>query len=87
MNNEEPLESCLKRCNFTGWTSEKIIERYETVLASREKQITDLSGELGNLYEKIQYLTDKNKTLFDELETAKEKLLKKVKQSNPRKIF
>jgi cell division protein FtsB len=81
MNNEEPLESCLKRFNFTGWSPKKIIERYENVLASREKQITDLSMEIGNLYEKNTFLSDKNKTLFDELELTREKLEKRVKKN------
>jgi hypothetical protein len=78
MNGEEPLESCLKRCNFTGWAPEKVIERYENVLASREKQITDLSGEIGNLYEKNTFLMEKNKTLLEELEATKERLEKRV---------
>jgi hypothetical protein len=43
------LSSSLKNYNFKGWTTEKIIEKYESVLASRENQIADLSSELGTV--------------------------------------
>jgi predicted RNase H-like nuclease (RuvC/YqgF family) len=74
-----PLESCLKRSNFTGWSSEKIIERYESVLASREKQITDLSIEMGYLNEKITSLSDENKDLAEELKKVQTRLDKRVR--------
>ena len=41
------LSSSLKNYNFKGWTTEKIIEKYESVLASRENQIADLASEIG----------------------------------------
>ena len=43
------LSSSLKNYNFKGWTTEKIIEKYERVLGSRENQIEDLSSELGTV--------------------------------------
>ena len=42
--NTEYFDSSLKHFNFKGWTADQILEKYESVLASREKQITDLSN-------------------------------------------
>ena len=44
------LKSSLKNYDFKGWTSDKIIEKYEQILSVREKQIEDLSLEFGNVY-------------------------------------
>jgi flagellar biosynthesis chaperone FliJ len=52
------LNSSLKNYNFKGWTSDKIIEKYEYVLASREKQIEDLSLEFGNVYQNLNKYTE-----------------------------
>lgn len=73
--------SSLKFFNFNGWTNEKIIEKYETVLASREKQITDLSMEIGSINDKINFLTDKCKSLQEENEMLKNRLQKRVRQN------
>ena len=70
--------SSLKFFNFDGWNPQKIIEKYETVLASREKQITDLSMEIGSVYDKITSLTDKCKDLQEENEMLKNRLQKRV---------
>jgi predicted nucleic acid-binding Zn-ribbon protein len=71
-------ESSLKYFNFEGFSQEKIIEKYEVVLASREKQITDLSIEIGAINERLSNLSDKCKHLAEENEILKNKLQKKV---------
>ena len=53
MNVNNELISSIKNFNFKGWTSDKIIDKYEQVLACREKQIEDLSIELGNIYQSM----------------------------------
>lgn len=70
--------SSLKFCNFEGWTSQKIIEKYEIVLTSREKQITDLSIEIGSLNERISNMSDKLKSTIEENEQLKNRLQKRV---------
>jgi hypothetical protein len=46
-------KSSLKYFNFEGMSNEKIIEKYDEVLAQREKQIEILSHEVGVLNEKL----------------------------------
>ncbi len=60
MRNPENKEivSSLKNYNFKGWTSDKIVEKYEFVLSSREKQIEDLSLEFGNVYRNLNQYMD-----------------------------
>lgn len=70
--------SSLKYFNFQGWTQDKIIEKYENVLTSREKQITDLSIEIGSLNDRISFLAENLKNFKDENEILKNKLQKKV---------
>jgi hypothetical protein len=74
------LEDCssLKFFNFQGWTHEKIIDKYENVLASREKQITDLSIEIGSLNDRVSQLSDNLKNFQDENEILKTRLQKRV---------
>ena len=55
--NAEKFDSSLKHFNFKGWTADQILEKYESVLASREKQITDLSIEMGSINDKLNILT------------------------------
>jgi len=45
--------STLKLCNFEGMDKDQIINKYEQVLASREKQVEDLCIEIGSLNEKL----------------------------------
>ena len=71
--------SSLKFFNFQGWTQEKIIEKYETVLTSREKQITDLSMEIGSLNDRLSYLSDNFQSTKEENEMLKNRLHKRVK--------
>ncbi len=70
--------SSLKYYNFENWSLEKIIEKYEVVLMSREKQITDLSIEIGRINDLVTVLSDKNKLLTDENEMLKVRLQKRV---------
>ena len=72
-------DSSLKNFNFKGWTADQILLKYENVLATREKQITDLSLEIGAVNDKINYLTDENARLQEENTIYKEKLAKKEK--------
>jgi hypothetical protein len=72
----EVNESSLKHFNFTDWTPDKIIEKYEIVLASREKQITDLSIEMGDNNNKISILTEKCNSLEHEVNDLKGRLNK-----------
>ncbi len=50
--------SSLKKFNFEGMTTEEIINKYESVLSSREKQILDLTVEIGNANSEINKLTE-----------------------------
>jgi hypothetical protein len=75
MNNEG---SSLQRFKFEGWSKDKIIEKYETVLASREKQITDLAMEIGVINERITTLSEQNSDLKTEVEMLKTRLQKRV---------
>ena len=72
------FESSLKRFKFDGWSPGKIIEKYEIVLASREKQITDLAMEIGVINERITSLSEENQQLKIEVDQYKNKLIKRV---------
>ena len=50
--------SSLKDFNFDGMTTEQIINKYEVVLANREKQILDLTIEIGNANSQINKFND-----------------------------
>jgi len=77
-NKIEEQVSSLKFFNFEGMNSDKIIQKYEHVLSSREKQITDLSVELGSINDKLNFLSDKCKKLEEENEMFKTRLQKRV---------
>ena len=51
--------SSLKNDKFKGLTAEQIINKYENVLFSREKQFFELSQEITKLTQKIQNLVQK----------------------------
>ena len=53
--------SSLKDFNFDGMTTEQIINKYEVVLANREKQILDLTIEIGNANSQINKLNNVTK--------------------------
>jgi hypothetical protein len=46
-------KSSMRFFNFDGMTLEKALEKYEEILFNREKQITDLSTEVGSLNERL----------------------------------
>jgi hypothetical protein len=78
-------KSSLRFFNFEGMSNEKIIEKYEEVLFHREKQIEDLSHEVGVLNEKLSNVKifeikkcyEKLKHLEDDNSMLNNKLLKK----------
>jgi hypothetical protein len=73
------LKSSLKNYDFKGWTSDKIIEKYEQILSVREKQIEDLSLEFGNVYKDNSQQNDILTKVQAELLIANKKILKLVK--------
>ena len=75
--NTEYFDSSLKHFNFKGWTADQILEKYESVLASREKQITDLSIEMGSINDKLSILTEQVENYKKENEQLKAALKKK----------
>lgn len=46
-------KSSLQKIDFSQYTKEKVIEKYEEILIQREKQLLELSYELGILNEKV----------------------------------
>jgi regulator of replication initiation timing len=74
--------SSLQQFKFDGWSQDKIIDKYETVLTSREKQITDLAMEIGVINERITTLSEQNSDLKSEVEMLKNRLQKRVSNIN-----
>ena len=74
--------SSLKNSAFNGLTQEEIINKYEKVLLSREKQFNELSNEITKLTQTIQKLVEKkNKSKYNndklkEILENNEKILK-----------
>jgi len=53
-NFESSFISSLKnQRTFDGLNKDQIIDRYEHILASREKQMKDIADEVGNLNERL----------------------------------
>ena len=69
--------SSLKHFNFQKYTPQQIIDKYESVLAGREEQITLLSLEMGQLNDRLTTLQEENTTLLEENASLKSKLSKK----------
>ena len=69
--------SSLKHFNFQKYTPQQIIDKYESVLAGREEQITLLSLEMGQLNDRLTTLQEENNTLIEENASLKSKLSKK----------
>ena len=69
--------SSLKHFNFQKYTPQQIIDKYESVLAGREEQITLLSLEMGQLNDRLTTLQEENSTLLEENASLKSKLSKK----------
>jgi len=51
--NYNDKKSSLQNIDFSQYTKEKVIEKYEEILMQREKQLVELSYELGILNEKV----------------------------------
>ena len=56
---EKIQQSSLKNAKFENMTAEQVIKKYEEVLTSREKQIFELSGEIGQINKKLQKMKAK----------------------------
>ena len=54
---EKVKQSSLKNAKFDNMTAEQVIKKYEEVLSSREKQIFELSSEIGQINQKIQKIS------------------------------
>ena len=57
---EKIKQSSLKNSKFENMTAEQVIKKYEEVLTSRERQIYELSSEIGQINKKLQKLRAKN---------------------------
>ena len=66
---EKINQSSLKNAKFENMTAEQVIKKYEEVLNSREKQIYELSAEIGQINKKMKKMKAK-------LENSKEKNIK-----------
>ena len=56
---EKINQSSLKNAKFENMTAEQVIKKYEEVLNSREKQIYELSAEIGQINKKMQKMKAK----------------------------
>ena len=59
MSNNKPIQSSLKNTKFDELTAEQIVKKYEEVLNSREKQLFELSTEVGKVNQKLENLKEK----------------------------
>ena len=66
--------SSLKNFNFEGMTTEEIINKYESVLSTRENQLLSLTIEIGNANSEINKLTDE----IEKYDNENEILLNKI---------
>ena len=66
--------SSLKNFNFEGMTTEEIINKYESVLSTRENQLLSLTIEIGNANSEINKLTD----VIEKYDKENEILLNKI---------
>ena len=57
---EKIKQSSLKNSKFENMTAEQVIKKYEEVLTSRERQIYELSSEIGQINKKLQKMRAKN---------------------------
>ena len=66
--------SSLKNFNFEGMTTEEIINKYESVLSTRENQLLSLTIEIGKANSEINKLTDE----IEKYDKENEMLLNKI---------
>ena len=67
----------MKYFDLSSLTEDEIIEKYENLLAGREKQIKELSHQIGLLNEKYYDNLDEIKILEKEMKESEEKCKKK----------
>ena len=72
----EAKGSSLKNFNFEGMTTEEIINKYESVLSTRENQLLSLTIEIGNANSEINKLTDE----IEKYDKENVTLLNKIKK-------
>ena len=53
------IQSSLKNIKFDELTADQIVKKYEEVLNSREKQVYELSAEVGKVNQKLENLREK----------------------------
>ena len=70
-------QSSLKNAKFDNMTAEQVIKKYEEVLSSREKQIFELSSEIGQINQKIQKMRAKYENSKQQSTKLKNILIKK----------
>ena len=71
------IQSSLKNIKFDELTAEQIIKKYEEVLNSREKQLFELSSEVGKVTQKLENLREKYSNSKDKNTQLKNILQKK----------
>ena len=71
------IQSSMKYFDLSSLTEDEIIEKYENLLAGREKQIKELSHQIGLLNEKYYDNLDEIKILEKEMKESEEKCKKK----------
>ena len=74
---EKVKKSSLKNAKFDNMTAEQVIKKYEEVLSSREKQIFELSSEIGQINQKIQKMRAKYENSKQQSTKLKNILIKK----------
>ena len=72
------IQSSLKNINFDELTAEEIIKKYEHFLDSREKQVFELSSEIGQVNQKLELLKPKYEEKKDQ--NAKLKIILQKKE-------
>ena len=76
------LTSSLKYYNFDGMTKQQIIEKYESLLFEREKQIGIISLQMGNVHEKLMNLNEELEVLQKKKNQKDESVIEKQTELN-----
>lgn len=74
------IESSMKYQDLSALTPNQLIEKYENLLCEREKQIRDLSAQMGLINEKLFDAVDKYKSLINDNNQMDEKTDKTSKR-------
>ena len=76
---KKEIQSSLKNIKFDELTAEQIIKKYEEVLNSREKQVYELSSEIGKVHQKLEGLREKYEK--SKLQNSQLKIILEKKES------